>query len=134
MIKAVIFDCFGVLTGADGNGTNEALFEYIKNDLKPEYKIGLLSNVGSDMLHELFTQEQIALFDEKVLSFQVGTVKPDPMIYETAATRLDSLCEECMFIDDLERFCTAAEDVGMKAIWHTDTTQTITQIKELLNA
>jgi putative hydrolase of the HAD superfamily len=134
MIKAIIFDCFGVLIGADGNGVNDELFAYIQNDLKPHYKIGLLSNIGSDILHELFTPEQIALLDEKVLSFEVGTVKPDPMIYETAATRLDALSEECLFIDDLERFCTAAEDVGMTAIWHTDTKQTIEKIKELTSA
>lgn len=134
MIKAVIFDCFGVLTDANGDDPNDALFAYIENDLKPACKIGLLSNVGSDILHELFSDEQVALFDEKVLSYQIGAVKPDPFAYETAATRLGVLPEECVFIDDLERFCVAAEDVGMKAIWHTDTKQTINKIEELLHA
>ena len=134
MIKAVIFDCFGVLTGVTGDGPNEALFAYIKNDLKPVCKVGLLSNVGSDILYELFSDEQIALLDEKILSYQIGAVKPDPFAYETAAARLGVLPDECIFIDDLERFCVAAEDLGMKAIWHTDTQQTINKIEELLHA
>jgi putative hydrolase of the HAD superfamily len=134
MIKAVIFDCFGVLTGVDGNGANEALFAYIQNELKPQYKIGLLSNVGSDILGDLFSDEQVALLDEKVLSYQIGAVKPDPLAYEATAMRLGVAIEECLFVDDLERFCTAAEEAGMKAIWHTDTQQTIKRIQEVLSA
>ena len=132
--QAIIFDCFGVLTGLDGNGANDELFAYIQNDLKPHYKIGLLSNVGSNILSDLFSEDQIALFDEKVLSYEIGTVKPDPRAYEIAATRLGALVEECIFVDDLERFCTAAKDVGMTAVWHTDTKQTIERIKELVSA
>ena len=134
MIKAVIFDCFGVLTGIDGSGPNDELFSYIKNGLKPQYKIGLLSNVGRDMLNELFNEEQIAMLDEKVLSYQIGTVKPDPLAYETTALRLGVARDECIFVDDLERFCTAAEEAGMKSIWHTDTRQTIHRIKEIISA
>lgn len=134
MIKAVVFDCFGVLTGIDGHGANEELFAFIKNNLKPHYQIGLLSNVGSDMLGDLFSDEQLKLIDEKVLSYQIGTVKPDPFAYETTALRLGVTCDECVFVDDIERFCTAAEDVGMKSIVHTNTAQTIAKLKELLDA
>src|SRR5215831_4752501 len=48
------------------NAPNEKLFAYIKNKLKPHYKIGLLSNTGRDRLGQLFTDEQLRLFDQLV--------------------------------------------------------------------
>lgn len=133
-IKAVIFDCFGVLTSINANDTNEALFAYIRDDLKPHYKIGMISNAGADWLHELFEPWQVELFDDTILSFEVGIVKPDPAIYEMAATRLGVTPEECIFVDDIEQFCTVAADLGMKAIWHQANADTIAKIKDLTSA
>ena len=53
----------------DNNVPNQPLFDYIKNDLKPKYKIGLLSNAGDNWLNEIFTPDQLALVDEYVLSY-----------------------------------------------------------------
>lgn len=39
------------------------------DDLKPDYKIGFLSNAGANWLDELFIWQQA--FDEVVLSYQV---------------------------------------------------------------
>lgn len=134
MIKAVIFDCFGVLTSINANDTNDVLFAYIRDELKPQYKIGMISNAGANWLNELFEPWQVELFDETVLSFEVGVVKPDPAIYEFATNRLGVLPEECIFVDDLERFCTAATEQGMSAIWHKDDADTIAKIKEAISA
>jgi putative hydrolase of the HAD superfamily len=190
MIKAVIFDCFGVLT-TDGwkqireeffagndelmtrsldmdkavnagfmdyeeflqdiaemtglpraevyrrmNKTvaNTALFDFIRDELKREYKIGMLSNAAADWLEELFEPWQVELFDTKVLSYEAGMVKPDPAIYQMIVSRLGVLPEECLFIDDSERYCTAATDLGIRAIYHRDTSKTISTIRELLDA
>jgi len=94
---------------------NNGLFDYIRDELKPHYKIGLLSNASDDWTSELFRPDQVALFDEKVFSFQIGVDKPHAAMYETAATRLGLLPEECIFIDDREGFVTGAKDVGMQA-------------------
>lgn len=130
MIKAVIFDCFGVLSG---DGPNEELFEFIKT-LATNYKIGMLSNVNSNMLDDSFTPEQMALFDEVVLSYQLGTVKPDPLMYQTIANKLGVLPEECVFVDDLEHYASAAGNLGMQYIHFTDTKQAIAELEEILNA
>lgn len=130
----MIFDCFGVLTSVDANGANETLFEFIRDELKQRYKIGMLSNAGGNVLDMLFEPWQVQLFDEVVLSYQTGMVKPDPGIYELTAHRLGVSTDECIFVDDIQRYCDAAIDMGMKAIWHQDTAETIKKIKELIDA
>lgn len=114
--------------------TNEALFSYIMARLKPTYKIGMLSNAAYNMLDELFTPEQTALFDAVTLSCELGVVKPDKTMYETIATKLGVLPEECIFIDDIERYCAGAKEVGMKAIWYKDFAQFQQELEELLNS
>jgi HAD superfamily hydrolase (TIGR01509 family) len=172
MIKAIIFDCFGVLAedgwlpfkrkyigenqelaqavtdlgkqndyGMIGNNTyfaeaakligveekqlreavdkqvpNEDLFTYIKTELKPHYKIGLMSNANYDVVSKLFTPEQAGLFDASVMSFESRLVKPDPRMFQLMADRLGVEMHECIFIDDVERYCDAAEALGMTAI------------------
>lgn len=176
MIKAVIFDCFGVLVESsyrrffDGylsdkpeivrkinllseqsaranitiddfyhqvselTGISESeirnhlsyhppnieLLNHIRDELKPSYKIGLLSNVSSDRLDELFTDDQVKLFDGIVLSYAVKMIKPEREIYLLAASRLGVLPSECVFIDDVERYATGAKSAGMQAIVYRD--------------
>jgi len=190
MIKAVIFDCFGVLTTdgwkrireeffahdpskmqhaneidkavnagfmdyddfideisymtklsstdirarMNGSEPNDMLFEYIRDKLKPHYKIGMLSNAADNWLGEMFEPWQVALFDEVVLSYKVGVAKPHTLIYETVVNQLDVTMEESIFIDDSERYVIAARDLGMNAINHIDTPDTITQLEKLLHA
>jgi epoxide hydrolase-like predicted phosphatase len=190
MIKAVIFDCFGVLT-TDGwlpfkrkkfghdqdlerqatdlsramNGgyisvddfltqiaqlagvskaevrratehtvTDDELLAYIRDELKPRYKIGLLSNAGSNWLKRLFAAEQIALFDEVALSCETGYQKPDPRAYATLAEKLGVQPEECVFTDDQAGYCSAAEAIGMRSVVFRDSTQFQRDFAALLRA
>ena len=116
------------------NPPNARLFAYIERDLKPAFKIGMLSNAGANWLSDIFTPTQVALFDEVVLSYQIGSIKPDAVMYETIATRLGLLPEDCLFIDDQQRYVDGAAQVGMTAVLFTDTDTTIARIKELLYA
>lgn len=134
MIKAVIFDCFGVLTTIDGNTPDDKLFAFIRDELKVHYKIGMLSNANANWLDELFEPWQVKLFDEVALSYQVGAVKPEAAIYQLITGRLGALPEECLFVDDVEGYCEAAARLGMRTIWHRKTEDTIASIKELLHA
>ncbi len=61
------------------NAPNHRLFELIAT-LKETYKIGLLSNVASNFLDQLFTPEHLSMFDEIALSCDLGLIKPDPKI------------------------------------------------------
>lgn len=94
---------------------SEELVVWIENELKPKYKVGMLSNAGHDVLSDLFA-EKPTLFDAAIMSYQVGIAKPDPRAFELIANKLNTPVEECLFIDDSPRFCAAAENVGMRAI------------------
>lgn len=111
---------------------NNGLFDYIRDELKSNYKIGLLSNASDDWTGELFRPDQVALFDEKVFSFQIGVDKPHAAMYETAASRLGLLPEECIFIDDREGFVTGAKDVGMQAFVFETNASTKQKIDEII--
>lgn len=100
----------------DDNPPNLELFAYIIDELKSNYKIGFLSNASDDWMNDLFTEAQRALFDDVVLSFRVGMAKPDKAIFELAAARLGVDVNECVFIDDIERYCEGARDAGMKSL------------------
>lgn len=109
---------------------NEPLLEYIRSELKPHYKLGILSNAGSNVVERIFSDEQQALFDSVVLSHHVGLVKPHADMYRTIAARLDVEPADCLFIDDQERHVTGARDAGMQAMVYTD----LAALREQLSA
>lgn len=117
----------------EDNVANEMLFSYVE-ELKKGYKIGLLSNASGNWLADMFTAEQLALFDAVALSYETGFIKPDLRAYETIASRLGVDTGECVLIDDQELYCTAALEAGMKSIWYRDFEQTKTDLDRLLKS
>jgi HAD superfamily hydrolase (TIGR01509 family) len=115
------------------NAPNEQLFKFIAEDLKPKYKIGLLSNTGRDRLGELFTTEELALFDDLSLSYESGYLKPQPEAYLMAAERLGVVAGGCIFIDDQDKRCVGARNAGMYAILYQDFTSMKTELQKLLD-
>lgn len=114
------------------NPRNEALLAFIQNELKPRFKIAMLSNVAKDRMQELFTPEDITIFDDVVLSFQVGLAKPDPRIFHLAAERLGVEPSECLFVDDLEKYLVGARDAGMKTVRYVDFEQVRHELRNML--
>lgn len=111
---------------------NEPLIAYAKL-LKRTYKIALLSNVGSEVMDRIFTDKEMSvLFDAKVLSCEVGIVKPDRQIYLLTAKQLGVMPEECVMVDDREDFCAGADAAGMIPILHQSNHQTMHTIDKLL--
>ncbi len=104
---------------------NEPLVEFVAQ-LKGQYKIGLLSNVGAETIQSLFTQDELnTLFDVVVLSNEEHITKPHPEIFKLTAERMGLTAGECIMIDDLDSNCEGAEIAGMQSIMHTtnDTTR-----------
>ena len=56
------------------------------------------------------------LVDELVLSCEVGAAKPDPKIYQLALDRLGVEARQAIFIDDQQRFCDGATELGIGAV------------------
>lgn len=84
--------------------------------LKKKYKIGLLSSAGPAEIAVIARDGLEELFDVTAVSYEVGFLKPDPLIYKTCLQRLDVQPEECVFVDDRIAHLTAANKLGMHTI------------------
>lgn len=101
----------------DEHVLNRRLVEYLTKEIKPYYKIGLLSNIGRGWIENFFTQNQLHdFFDAVVLSGDEGVTKPHPQIYELMAERLGVEMHECVMIDDLPENSAGADAAGMKGV------------------
>jgi putative hydrolase of the HAD superfamily/hydrolase len=74
------------------------------------------------------------MFDDLVISGEVGLRKPEPEIFRLAAGRLGLEPAECVFVDDLQLNVDGARAVGMTAILHTEYDQTRRALEDLFGA
>jgi FMN phosphatase YigB (HAD superfamily) len=117
----------------DGNARDDQLLSFIAEELKPQYKIGMLSNASANFLQRMLTDEQRALFDAIDLSYESGIAKPSELAYVHIAEKLSVAPEECIFIDDQERHCSGAKDTGMRAIEYKNFTSLKADLGQLLH-
>lgn len=100
-----------------GNKKNLRLLDFITSLRQQGTKIGLISNIGSPWIRtDLLTPAEQQLFDDMVLSFEVGIAKPDPKIFELACQNLGIKPSEALFTDDIKDYCNAAEAIGISAV------------------
>ena len=190
MIKAIIFDCFGVLVGRGFDETysyaggdpkkdkqfideildranmglmsqaefrqsivrklgiepkaydgavkaverpNLTLLNYISR-LRPKHKTAVLSNANLGVLERKISEEWLnRCFDVRIVSAEVGFIKPDARIYQLTAKNLGVKPQECVFIDDKSDYCEAAENVGMRTIWYQNFEQMKTELEALIS-
>ncbi len=103
------------------NQIDTAVVQFITTELKPYYKIGLLSNIGRGWIENFFTRNQLeGFFDAVVLSGDEGIAKPHPRIFDLMAERLDLEPEECLMIDDMPENIAGADAAGMHGIVYSD--------------
>ena len=117
----------------DNNVPDIKLFEYIRTVLKPNYKLAMLSNAGDDWLDEMIGNNRKSLFDEIILSFKVGFIKPQKEIYLLTANQLGVRPNECVMIDDKESYCKGARKTGMHAIQYKTLGQMTNDLNSLLS-
>lgn len=72
------------------------------------------------------------MFDDVVLSFEVGTRKPQPEIFALAAERAGVAPEHCLLVDDLEANCAGAVAAGWQAIRFEDNDQAVAELAALV--
>ena len=148
-IHAVIFDLGGVLLEIDWERykedkrqgmlienlwpyekLNAILTQFLVN-LRPRYKIAILSNGGSrEAMNRKFRLSE--LVDLQVFDGEEGIAKLDFRIYQRTITRLGVQPEECVFVDDTECNIGAAQRLGMHAIHFRSTEQAIDEIQAVL--
>jgi putative hydrolase of the HAD superfamily len=92
-------------------------------------RTGLISNSWGLGIYE---RAPTGLFDATVISGEVGLHKPQPEIYLLACERLQVEPQSAVFVDDLRENCAGAEAVGMSAVLHRDSTDTVARLEQLL--
>lgn len=73
-------------------------------------RTAVVSNIAWDIRTVLTAADAAA--DEYVLSFEVGTAKPDPRIFREALARLDVPAHEALMVGDSEENDGAARELG----------------------
>jgi HAD superfamily hydrolase (TIGR01509 family) len=84
--------------------------EVLKGLHQQGIKTAVVSNIAFDVRPAF--QEIGAYVDEFVLSFEVGAIKPDAAIFETALTRLGVAAEDAVMVGDSDEADGGARAVG----------------------
>lgn len=116
-----------------GNRPNKLLLDYIRQNLHGSYKTSILSNSSMDFPGKILSSKDLGLFDDVVLSYRYGIVKPQPEIYRLAARRLGVEPAQAVFIDDSPGHVEGARKVGMKSIYYDDFRQMKNELEKLLS-
>lgn len=102
-------------------------------ELRRNYKVGLLSNIGDETMDRLFPEpERSELFDVFVLSSNFGLIKPAREIFDFAANQLGLRNEECLMIDDRIENVEGARMSGMSALLFVSNSQLDRELKTIL--
>jgi len=77
------------------------------------------------------TVEALRLFDQCIVSYEVGAMKPEPRIYQEATRRSGFAAGECVFIDDRPGNVDGAKRVGMHAFQFVSPEQCAAELARL---
>jgi 2-haloacid dehalogenase len=76
-----------------------------------------LSNWAAETFYEIRDSHQfLEVFDDIVISGDVGLIKPDPLIFDFFLKRVRRDAKSCLFIDDSQANIDAARDLGFQTI------------------
>lgn len=100
------------------------------------YRVGLLSNIMPGALQAMIARGILPdiTYDAIIDSSEVGSIKPEPKIFEVAQERARVGASEIMLIDDTRANLMAAEKQGWKVVWFDDyqPANSVARIKEIL--
>lgn len=112
---------------------NSPLITYIEKELKPKYKIAMVSNIGRGWIQSMFDEYLLDnVFDVVVQSGDEGVTKPHPQIYELCAERLELDTDQCVMVDDLPENIAGADAAGMRGIVYGNLRDLQKELTELL--
>ncbi len=90
--------------------------EQLVRDTAAQVTVGCLSNTNALHWRSKISKWQLAaLFDYRLLSYELGVVKPDREIFELAATRVGAPPERILFLDDNVLNVEGAQAAGLAA-------------------
>jgi putative hydrolase of the HAD superfamily len=83
------------------------------------YRTGILSNTEKPA-RALIEQASYRIFDPIVLSWEVGSAKPQRRIFEILMETLSMSPSEILLIDDVAAYITVAGELGLQGLLFTD--------------
>jgi len=105
---------------------------HIANRLKKNYHIALLSN--TNILHYKYIKDNFPVFnvfDKLFLSFEIGAIKPDKLIYHKVIKALGVRPENIFYTDDRPELVKTASGLGIKGFVFTSIEQLISDLSSL---
>jgi putative hydrolase of the HAD superfamily len=118
---------------ATSSGELDAELAAYAASLRPGYHTAILSDAvdGARAWNQArYGFEQ--LVDVVIYSYEVGLAKPDPRIYRLLCDRLAVLPGQVVFLDDRPENVKGAGELGIHALLHESTAQSIKAINALL--
>lgn len=105
-----------VLDNTQWTRENPEMLEFAWQVQDAGLKIGILSNMQSDMLKAMRQKlPWLARFDAQVYTCEVGVIKPEPESYHAILHELDVPARNVLFLDDKQPNIDGARAVGMHA-------------------
>lgn len=95
------------------------------------HRLVLLSNTNASHIHFIReTYDILERFDDLVLSYEAGAVKPDSRIYEEALSRIECAPQECFYTDDIPEYVSRGRTFGLQSEVYTNTESFLSQLKQ----
>lgn len=111
---------------------NTPLVSYAQQLQTNGYRLACLSNGTHEWTLQVITDHGLGgLFEQVVLSGDVGIVKPSQGIYRYALELLDIKASEAVFVDDRQANVDAAITCGMRGLLFSETTAFISDFEQL---
>lgn len=111
---------------------NTNIVERIRS-LRPEYRVGLLTNSVREFRPSLEAQLDLSLFDAVIDSSVVGCRKPEPRIYALTAETLGVEPRRILYLDDFLGNLHGAREAGWTTIHVADPVEALIELDELLS-
>ncbi len=95
------------------------------------YRLVLLSNTSVwhfEFIRETF--DVLTRFDDYVLSYEVGAVKPEPAIFEATLQKLHCSPAEAFYTDDIAKYVEAGRSFGLQAEVFTDAAALVEHLRQ----
>lgn len=112
---------------------NTELIEMIRELKTKGYKTPLLSNNSSTLREKLAKDNILELFDEIVISGEVGVSKPSTKIFEVLFEKLDAKPSEVVFIDNSPRMFEGSKEIGYTPILYKDNQSLKSELSNILS-
>jgi putative hydrolase of the HAD superfamily len=91
--------------------------------------IAMLSNMPRDLGDALKKTDKLRQFNQVTLSYELGSAKPEPAIYEHCLNGLNTPPHKTLFLDDRLENVHAAEMLGIQAIHFTDRNEVLAKLR-----